>query len=145
GISGSGATAPSFFAVLVRRGAAPVEPLTVGGFVDLEGGGGGCGGTPDPPTVKTTTLGGAPPITKATSTDASDAGADASDAGLEASKLVPSCENLKAQIDACDKISQDAKDSMPAFCAGVSEACRACLDGTLCGVTEQCDPVCGKK
>jgi hypothetical protein len=51
---------------------------------------------------------------------------------------------MKTEIDACDNISQETKDAFSKVCAGFSEDCRACLDGTLCGVTEQCDPLCKK-
>jgi hypothetical protein len=57
----------------------------------------------------------------------------------------PSCEELQTQIDACTNISQNGKDSLGPFCATASAACRSCLDGKLCGTTEQCDPACGKK
>jgi hypothetical protein len=57
----------------------------------------------------------------------------------------PTCEQLQSQIDGCSNLPQTAKDSLGPFCAKASEACRSCLDGKLCGVTEQCDPACGKK
>lgn len=60
-------------------------------------------------------------------------------------KSAPSCEDLQTQINACKNMSQSAKDSLGPFCAKASEECRACLDGKLCGVTESCDPACGKK
>ena len=59
-------------------------------------------------------------------------------------KSAPTCNALQTQLDACSNVSQPAKDQLARFCATASEACRSCLDGTLCGTTEQCDPLCGK-
>jgi hypothetical protein len=62
------------------------------------------------------------------------------------STTAPTCAQLQAQIDACPGFSQADKDSLGPFCASAraTDACRSCLDGHLCGVTEQCDPQCGK-
>ncbi|MDB4944232.1 MAG: hypothetical protein JWP97_3766 [Labilithrix sp.] len=62
----------------------------------------------------------------------------------DSGKPPPSCSDLQTQINGCSNISQGTKDSFGAFCGSVSTACRSCLDGDLCGVTEQCDSVCGK-
>ncbi len=59
-------------------------------------------------------------------------------------KTPPTCAQLQTQINACTNISQAGKDLLGPFCATASDACRSCLDGQLCGVTEQCDPQCGK-
>ena len=58
----------------------------------------------------------------------------------------PTCAQLQTQINACPNFSQADKDSLGPFCASprATDACRSCLDGHLCGVTEQCDPQCGK-
>jgi hypothetical protein len=59
-------------------------------------------------------------------------------------KAAPSCADLQSQLNACTNISQSTKDKFAGFCATAADACRSCLDGNLCGVTEQCDPACGK-
>jgi hypothetical protein len=53
-----------------------------------------------------------------------------------------SCATLQGQIDACTNVPASTKESFGPFCAAASAACRACLDQNLCGVTEQCDPLC---
>ena len=62
--------------------------------------------------------------------------------GDDAAKA-PSCEELQRQINTCS-FPQTTKDQFMSFCTGKTEACRACLDGKLCGVTESCDSACGK-
>ncbi len=58
----------------------------------------------------------------------------------------PSCAELKTQVDACTTLSQSFKDSFLTTCAEprITAACRSCLNGKVCGVTENCDRVCGK-
>ena len=63
---------------------------------------------------------------------------------VDSGKTPPTCAQLQTQINACTNISQSGKDALGPFCATASDACRSCLDGTLCGVTSQCDPQCGK-
>ena len=66
--------------------------------------------------------------------------------GTSSSSAAPTCAQLQTQINACPNFSQADKDSLGPFCASprATDACRSCLDGHLCGVTEQCDPQCGK-
>ncbi len=58
----------------------------------------------------------------------------------------PSCAELKTQVDACTTIKQETKDAFLATCAEprFTASCRSCLNGKLCGVTEDCDRLCGK-
>ena len=76
----------------------------------------------------------------------SDGGPDSGSDGAPADggKAAPTCAALEMQFDACMNVPQSVKDQLARFCATASEACRSCLDGTLCGTTEQCDPVCLK-
>ncbi len=60
----------------------------------------------------------------------------------DSAKAAPSCADLQKQLNGCTTIKQSTKDSFGTFCGASSEACRSCLDGVLCGVTEQCDPQC---
>ncbi len=59
-------------------------------------------------------------------------------------KVAPTCAQLQTQINACATVSKFLKDNFAATCAPLSEACRACVDGVVCGITEQCDGACGK-
>ena len=55
----------------------------------------------------------------------------------------PTCADLRAQYDACPGgHTKENSDAFDAVCPQVSEDCRSCLDGKLCGVTEQCDSLC---
>ena len=74
-------------------------------------------------------------------------GGSAGDSGaVDSGKPAPTCAQLQAQINACPGFTQAQKDQLGPFCASptATDACRSCLDGNLCGVTEQCDPQCGK-
>ncbi len=58
----------------------------------------------------------------------------------------PSCEDLSAQYAACKNATDKQKQSFVAACQQprITDACRRCLDGKLCGDTEACNPSCGK-
>jgi hypothetical protein len=139
-LNGYSGKAKGVFATVVRRGASPDILQAVGGIIEVEGGG-GCG-NPNPPELKSSALDAGrvlaiPPV----GADAGDGDDGGGDAGANEA---PSCEELKTQIDACTNISQPTKDGFLGVCAEFSAECRACLDNVLCGVTEQCDPACGK-
>ncbi len=56
----------------------------------------------------------------------------------------PTCDALQKQYDACTNVSAESKANFGPFCTNASDDCRRCLDGTLCGTTEQCDALCKK-
>lgn len=59
----------------------------------------------------------------------------------------PSCDELLTEYKTCQPVrTQGQLDTFNSFCASprASDSCRSCLKGKLCGVTESCDPACGK-
>lgn len=62
----------------------------------------------------------------------------------------PTCDDLQVEANGCKTSTQGEKDQfaqVAATCksqARFTADCRKCLSGKICGVTESCDPLCGK-
>lgn len=58
----------------------------------------------------------------------------------------PSCQELSAQYATCANVSDKKKEEFVAACQlpQITDACRRCIDGKLCGDTSACAASCGK-